>query len=283
MNDSFHIGLFVNPTRENARALQLAHATINLLKEKNLQYSLHIDPWPKTLDNFSQAWIIGGDGTINWFVNQYPDANIPLAVFSGGSGNDFHWMIYGESNVKEQLEKILQAIPVKVDAGICNGRIFMNGVGIGFDGAIVHDLLGKKKLAGKASYLLSILKHIVSYREKECSIQLSAESIQQPCFMISVANARRYGGGFMVAPRASLADGLLDINIVGRIPPLKRIKYLPVMEKGEHLELPFIQYRHADHVIIQAHEKLHAHIDGEYIYEERFDISILPGRFSFLY
>jgi diacylglycerol kinase (ATP) len=76
---------------------------------------------------------------------------------------------------------------------------------------------------------------------------------------------------------------LLDINIVGRIPPLKRIKYLPVMEKGEHLELPFIQYRNADSVIIQAKEKLHAHIDGEYIYEERFDIRILPGRFSFLY
>lgn len=263
--------------------MQLANTIIHLLEEKNVQYSLHIKSWPPHLDDFTQAWIIGGDGTINWFVNQYPDAGIPLALFGGGSGNDFHWMLYGETGVKEQVEKIMSATPMKLDAGLCNGRLFMNGVGIGFDGAIVHDLLGKKKLAGKASYLLSILKHIVSYREKECSIQLPGEIIQQPCFMISIANARRYGGGFMVAPKASLTDALLDINIVGKIPPLKRIKYLPVMEKGEHLELPFIQYRNADSIIIQANEKLHAHIDGEYIYEEKFDIRILPGRFSFLY
>ena len=159
----------------------------------------------------------------------------------------------------------------------------MNGIGIGFDGAIVYDLLGKKKLAGKASYLLSILKNILGYHEKSCVLELPGEIIKEDCFMISVANASRYGGGFHVAPNAVINDGLLDINIIGKISPVKRMKYLPVIEKGEHLDLPFNQYRQIQKVIIQSSAKLHAHIDGEYFQTDYFDIDILPKRFSFLY
>jgi len=192
-------------------------------------------------------------------------------------------MLYGDQTPEQQVEYVLQSQPRLVDAGLCNEILFLNGVGIGFDGAIVHDLLGKKKLAGKASYLLSILKHIIGYHEKSCELQMPDETIKQDCFMISVANGKRYGGGFYVAPNALLNDSLLDINIIGRISPLKRIKYLPVIEKGEHLNLDFVIYRKTTKIIIRSSTKLHAHIDGEYLQTDYFDIEILPKRFSFIY
>ena len=101
--------------------------------------------------------------------------------------------------------------------------------------------------------------------------------------MISVANAKRYGGGFCVAPRALLDDSLLDINIVGRISPLSRMKYLPMIEKGAHIGLPFIQYHQLKKVTVSSTSALHCHIDGEYDFNDRFEIEILPERFSFLY
>jgi diacylglycerol kinase (ATP) len=101
--------------------------------------------------------------------------------------------------------------------------------------------------------------------------------------MISVANARRYGGGFHVAPVALLDDGLLDISIVGKISPLKRLRYLPVIEKGRHLDLPFIRYQHSEKIRIRTSIEIHAHADGEYFSSKDFQIEILPGRFSFLY
>jgi diacylglycerol kinase (ATP) len=226
---------------------------------------------------------VGGDGTVNWFINQYPSIQLPLAVFSGGSGNDFQWMLYGDKTIEQQVDQVLQGVPQLVDAGVCNEKLFLNGVGIGFDGAIVYDLLGKKKLAGKASYLLAILKRIVSYQEKSCVLQMAEETIRQDCFMISVANCKRYGGGFQVAPNAVVNDGLLDINIVGRISPIKRMKYLPVIEKGEHLHLEFITYRQVDKITIESPVKLHAHLDGEYLSANYFDIEVLPKRFSFIY
>lgn len=260
----------------------IAYAVAAILKEKGINYSVFTS-WPWKLEEFTEIWIMGGDGTLNFFINQFPDVQLPLAVFPGGSGNDFHWMIYRDISVAQQVDLVLNGTPKLVDAGICNGRLFLNGVGIGFDGAIVRDLWGKKKLAGKASYLLSVLKHIVGYSEKPCSMEMTAETIKENCFMISVANSERYGGDFHVAPKASVTDGLLDINVIGIISPLKRMKYLPVVEKGEHLDLPFIKYRQDITIKITSVVKLHAHIDGEYVYTNTFDIQILPKRFSFIY
>lgn len=278
-----NIALVCNPTRENEKATRVANDIGILLSGIDIRHKFFTGEWPREFAGFSEVWIVGGDGTANWFINRYPDIELPLAVFCGGSGNDFHWMLYGERTTEQQVEDVLDASPQQVDAGACNGRLFLNGVGIGFDGAIVHDLLGKKKLAGKASYLLSILKQIVGYHEKPCTLQMPSETITQDCFMISVANGKRYGGGFQVAPKALLTDGLFDINIVGRISSFKRMKYLPVIEKGEHLDLPFVQYRHANQITISSPIRLHAHMDGEYFQENVFEIQMLPKRFSFLY
>jgi diacylglycerol kinase (ATP) len=282
-DSSKHIALVCNPTNENQKAVQITSGIEVLLSGMDIPHKVFIETWPETFDGFTEVWIIGGDGTINWFINQYPAIQIPMAAFSGGSGNDFQWMLFGDKTIEQQVDQVLQGSPQLVDAGVCNERLFLNGVGIGFDGAVVHDLLGKKKLAGKASYLLSILKRIIAYQEKPCILQLPSENIEQDCFMISIANGKRYAGGFYVAPSAVMTDGLLDVNIIGKISPLKRMKYMPVIEKGEHLNLDFVKYRQTNRIVIESSTKLHAHVDGEYLYDDRFEIEVLPKRFSFIY
>jgi diacylglycerol kinase (ATP) len=278
-----HIALVCNPTPQNKKALRVADSISVLLAGMDIRHSIFSHVWPQAWDTITEVWIIGGDGTVNHFINQYSAIQLPLAVFAGGTGNDFHWMLYGEIDMEQQVEKILDADPKFIDAGVCNGKLFLNGIGIGFDGAIVHDLQGKKKSAGKTSYLLSILKNVLWWREKHCTIELHDQEIEQDCFMISVANAKRYGGGFHVAPKATIDDGLLDVSIIGRIPPIKRIKYLPIVEKGKHLDQPFVRYEHVDKIKIISRVKIHAHMDGEYLHDEVFDIEVLPKRFSFLF
>lgn len=275
------IALVCNPTDENKKALRIADTIALTLKAKGVPYALFTTYWPQVLDDFTEVWISGGDGTLNHFINKHPNTTLPLTVFEAGSGNDFHWMLYGDISVEEQVERVLQGRTQLVDAGVCNGQLFLNGVGIGFDGAIVKDLLGKKKLAGKAAYLLSILKNIIGYKEEYCELKLQDRFVAQDCFMISVANGRRYGGSFMVAPKAVLQDGLLDISVIGKIAPINRMKYLPVMERGEHLELPFVQYYQSGIVVVESKKELPAHIDGEYIQARRYEIEVLPNKFAF--
>lgn len=283
MNFKKHIALICNPTQENEKALRITQNIETLLSGMDIPHQTFIERWPEAFEEFTEVWIIGGDGTANWFINQYPTMPLPMAIFPGGSGNDFQWMLYKEKSTEQQVDQVLQSLPQLVDAGICNGQYFFNGVGIGFDGAIVHDLLGKKKLSGKASYLLSVIKQVVGYCETTCTLEMPNEVIREDCFMISVANGKRYGGGFCVAPKASIDDGLLDINIVGKISSWGRMRYLPIIEKGEHLQLDFVQYRQTNKIKIQSPIKLHAHLDGEYLYTDRFEIEVLPKQFSFLY
>src|SRR5688572_18653085 len=165
-----HIAIVCNPTRENQKSLRIADNISVLLSGIDVRHSVFTTYWPQVWDGITEVWIVGGDGTMNFFINHYPGIQLPLSIFPGGSGNDFHFMLYGDVSIEHQVELILDGSPQFVDAGNCNGKLFLNGVGIGFDGAIVKDLLGKKKLAGKASYLLSILKNILSFNEKPCDI-----------------------------------------------------------------------------------------------------------------
>lgn len=278
-----NVALFVNPTPDGvSKALSMADRIVSCLTRKDIPFALFSTQWPTDLKGFTEIWIVGGDGTLNYFLNHYTSNDLPLVIFPGGSGNDFHWALYGDIQVEDQVERVLQGRVQKVDAGICNGLWFINGVGIGFDGAIIHDMLGKSKIAGKASYLLAVLKNIVSYTEKSCMTVMDSAIISQECMMISVANGRRYGGGFYITPKALLTDGLLDVNIVGRVPPLRRIKYLPILERGEHLDLPFIQYYTSRKVSISSHYTLHAHLDGEYLASNSFEIELVPNKIAFV-
>ncbi|HYH16207.1 MAG TPA: YegS/Rv2252/BmrU family lipid kinase [Flavisolibacter sp.] len=278
-----NIALLCNPTPESAgKVLPMADRIINHLKRKDVSFTVFNTQWPIAYNDFTELWIVGGDGTLNYFLNHFTENELPLAVFPGGSGNDYHWALYGDIEVEDQIEKVLKGQIKRVDAGLCNGLWFINGVGIGFDGAIIHDMIGKSKLAGKASYLLSVLKNIVSYTEKSSVIVMDSAIVSQECMMISVANGNRYGGGFYVTPQAVIDDGLLDINILGRIAPLRRIKYMPILERGEHLDLPFVQYHTSKKVSISSQHVLHAHLDGEYLASNTFEIEILPNRIAFV-
>ena len=276
-----NIALLINPLHQTA--LHAGNKISKLLREKQAEHSIFTTHWPTEWVDFTEAWIVGGDGTLNYFINHYPQFELPMAIFKGGTGNDFHWMLYGELTMADQVEKVLSTTPKPVDAGYCNNHLFLNGVGIGFDGKVVQDLLGKNKWNGKLSYYKVVLKNILFFNEFLCTISNETFNWGKKCFMISVANGRRYGGGFTVNPEGLINDHLLDINIIGNISPLLRVLLMSKLEKGTHTKLPMITYLKTGSIHIKAGRILPAHADGEYFDASEFVIECLPARFSFLY
>ncbi|MEO6541750.1 MAG: diacylglycerol kinase family protein [Ferruginibacter sp.] len=277
------IAIVTNTLAGSGKAIKLATKIQNILNDKKIACRVITEKeWDDRIYDFNQAWIVGGDGTINYFVNQYHDIKIPLCIFNGGTGNDFYALLYGKTTVEEQIALILRSSPKPIDAGICNSRYFLNGVGIGFDGAVAKGLQGVNKWGGKTSFMISILKHIFFYKEQHYSI-VSAEKILEGKFMmISVANGTRYGGGFFVTPLAKPGDGLFDVNLVKSLSPFKRLKYLPVIEKGKHLELPFIDYYNTRKITIKSNRPIQSHLDGEYLESHELIIEMLPAHFNFI-
>jgi diacylglycerol kinase (ATP) len=254
---------------------------IGLINESGFSFTVFTDTLPPTLDGFTDLIILGGDGTLNYVINFFKQITIPIGYIPCGTGNDFGYLIHGKKDLNTYLHNALFAPATPVDAGMCNNQLFLNGVGIGFDGWVVRRLLAKRFFTGKAAYFSTVISLLFFYREQLVDITIDEKSFTQKLFMFSAANGKTYGGGFKVAPLADVQDGKLECISIRDIPLLKRLRYLPVIEKGAHLKLPFIRYKQACSITLESLTPLEAHLDGEYMQANRFEIKILPKQFVF--
>jgi len=281
---SQNIAIVCNELAGVGRAVTLAQKILAELSKKQIPHSFFKENWPADFNGFTDVWIVGGDGTLNYFVNHYPGIKLPLVIFNGGTGNDFHWILYGKKSFEEQLQLALSAEPKPIDLGRCNERFFINGVGVGFEGEVARSLTGKKKKAGKASFMAMILRKIFSYRSKVYRVIADDKPFAPGKYlMVDVSNGSRAGGGFHIAPKARADDGLFDVVLIDALHPLKRLRWLPVIEKGKHAGLSFIHISKAKKIIIESDSMIQSHLDGEYYSANKLEIEILPGKLLFKY
>lgn len=278
MNEPRNIAIICNPKSGKGKPLQLLPLFENFITQHQFNYQSFTGNLPNNLNNFTDLVIMGGDGTINYTLNHFKHINIPVGMISCGTGNDIATLLLGNTSTEQQFETALFGAIQKVDAGMCNHKLFINGVGIGFDGWVVKRLLAKNLLRGKAAYYSTVISLLLFYNETKVSINIDGEQNETNLFMLSAANGKTYGGGFKIAPLAEVNDGLLEIIVVDKLPVLKRLKYLPVIENGKHLNkpLPFLTYKTGKKITVQSTQKLKAHLDGEYMEANHFEIDVLP-------
>ncbi|MEO5985305.1 MAG: diacylglycerol kinase family protein, partial [Ferruginibacter sp.] len=273
-----HIAILVNPFSGKGRAIKVNNIITNKLLLQAVSFQSFSTEWPEFLHEFSEVWLIGGDGTINFFLNKYKENSLPLVFFKGGTGNDLAWKLFGDINIDEQLKIALTGKVKKIDAVMCNNQVFVNSSGIGFDGEVLKSIGTIRWLGGHLGYLAIVLRKIFLYNECTFKIQTDYDTFHGKYLLVIVNNSSRTGGGFLVTPEASVKDGLLDMVLCKPLSILKRLRYLPLIEKGKHLKLPFIIYRKITNAVIETDKEVYAQIDGELIKANVFDIKILKMR-----
>lgn len=275
MTAAVHIAVLINPVSGAGKSVIAGEELKKELAERKIHFTFFAGDWPQELSAFSEAWIAGGDGTVNYFINQYRHALIPFAVFKGGTGNDFAWKLYGDIPLKKQVALVLAAQVKKIDAAQCNGKLYVNSLGIGFDGEVLQGMNTVRRLGGHLGYLFIVLKKIFSFKEYSFRITTAAETFHEKFLLVIINNSSRTGGGFMVSPKASLTDGLLDLVLCKKLPVLKRLRYLPAIEKGKHVQLSFIHYAHEQSVTVVCEREVYAQLDGDLIAAKEFEIAVL--------
>lgn len=277
------IGIFVHPAAGKGKALEVAAIIEQELIYQKFLFITYRDDWPDTIELNKEAWIVGGDGTLNYFLNKYKSIPIPLVIFKGGTGNDFAWQLYGEMNTKQMVQHVLLAKPKPVDAGFCNDKIFVNSVGIGFDGEVLRSMSAIRRMGGHLGYLWIVIKKIFSFKEFEFNITGEDFKIKAKFLLVNIANAPRTGGGFLISPQAIINDGKLNLVLCKSLSIIKRLRFLPVIEKGKHLKLSFISHQQINALSVSCNATVFAQLDGELIQDAVFDIKILPAYFLFKY
>jgi len=276
-----HFALFVNVQAGKGKPLKVLPSVEQSLDQAGYTYEVITSNFPATLQSFTDIVIIGGDGTINYIINHYPEISVPIGIVPAGSGNDLAFTLFPKANLSEQIENALHGEVRMIDAGLCNGRIFLNCLGIGFDGEVAREITSVKWLSGRLKYYWVVIKKILSYRSRMLEINWPGGFKNGRRFMVTAANGYRSGGGFKIAPEADLQDGLLELVIIDPLPVWKRFLYLPSIEKGTHLGLPFVENYKVMKLFITSKESIAGHLDGELIEGNSFEISVMRRRYQF--
>lgn len=228
-------------------------------------------------ESFTDIVIVGGDGTINESINGL-ERDIPVSIIPAGTGDDFIKMVDLGPSEPDRFKTALNGTIRSIDIGVCNERKFINGVGIGFDGQIVEDMIEKRVplLKGHAAYYYHVLRILGGYREKHFSYHFNDVDYSKDLILLTIGNGSTFGGGFKLMPDARIDDGLLDICEIGKLPPLKRFLNIHRLSKGTHGVLPRVNFYKAGEVKVDKNNALFAHIDGEQLGNPPFLIRVLP-------
>ena len=280
-----------NPTSGGGKRNQsIVREACSFLEAKSIDFELFITDPAKNAqtvikehlnESFSDLMIIGGDGTINESINGMR-RDIPVSIIPAGTGNDFVKMLDMPKSLDAQLERAVSTKSRNVDIGICNGRKFINGVGIGFDGQIVEDMNEKKVpfLKGHAKYYYHVLSILATYKEKPFDYSLDGSHHQSHLILMTIGNGSTFGGGFKLMPSARIDDGLLEVCTIGKISGLMRFLNIHKLSNGSHGSMKSVSFFQAKEVEVMESSLLFAHLDGERIGRPPFKIGILPGQLT---
>lgn len=277
--------IVANPTSGKRKANEILEKLASALSAKEISHEAHLttrqlNAWKiveRSLDaSFTDMIVLGGDGTLNEAVNGLK-LNIPVGIIAAGTGNDYVKVLDIGSTLDEQIETAISGQPKPVDLGSCNGRKFLNGVGVGFDGQIVADMMQQKTwLQGAAKYYYHVLKILASYRAKPFSFATGEDFRQKDLILLCIAKGSTFGGSFMLTPHAKLDSGRLHVCEIGDLKPLRRFLNIRKLETGRHDKLEVVKLYDAKTLRIEENPLLHAHIDGECFGKPPFEFEVLP-------
>jgi len=241
---------------------------------------------------------VGGDGTANEVLNglmlarQAGEGSAAMGVLCVGRGNDFAFAAGVPHDLATGCRVLAQGYRRVIDIGrvegglFPQGRYFGNGVGIGFDAVVGFEAQKMKRLHGFLGYLIAALKTIfLYYRAPLVRIEYNEQTIEQPSLMISIMNGRRMGGGFMMAPQASMDDSLFDLCIASQVSRVRIFALIPRFMKGTQATHPSIKTGQTQRIVVTAVEGvLPAHADGETLCTQgqKLKMELLPRQIEIL-
>jgi len=228
----------------------------------------------------------GGDGTINEIANGIllSGKDAELGILPSGTGGDFRRSIRMPDEPREAARALKGGKTRSIDVGKVtfqdfNGkqvsRYFLNISSFGLAASIIQrvktstslDWLPVDLVRGPASFALSTLQEVLGLDTTSVRVKIDGgEERSLTTVNFCVANARYFGGGMMIAPKAKLTDGRLDVVNIGDMKSAKIILNVYTLYRGTHLSLPEVKATRAKRIEarpLHPNHEIMIEVDGE--------------------
>jgi diacylglycerol kinase (ATP) len=225
---------------------------------------------------------VGGDGTITHVANGIIGTGATLGIIPSGTGNDLCRTLGIGTSAEGALEVLATGNTCAIDVGkwtTDEGEgYFLNIAGMGFDAAVADRInRGFRHLHGTSAYLAAVVTTLVRFKARTLTVTVDGKSIQERIMLAAIANAKCYGGGMLVAPMASVTDGMLDVVLVRKLGRLAFLTAFPRVFKGSHISHPAVLHLEGKRIRLEPEDREPFLIDGELTPCRWAEIEVLPG------
>ncbi len=240
---------------------------------------------------------MGGDGTWSNVADRVVASgrtDVALGILPSGTGNDFGRNLgFRPRDPAEAVRILAEGHQRTVDVGRVEtpsasehepgsfeSRHFVNLVGFGFDIAVIDAASRARFLRGELLYKLTALQQLFRFPGIQLGVQDDSGTARDGRhLMLTVSNGRYFGGGFPIAPSATVDDGMLHACMIADAPPMTRLRLFNMAEKGRHPASNRVTLLHEPHFRLTFDAPPRFEMDGDVrqAAEDTLDVSLLPG------
>jgi diacylglycerol kinase (ATP) len=210
-------------------------------------------------------FVWGGDGTVNEVASALAYSDVVLAIMPAGSGNGLARELGIPRDPAGAVGASLTGHARLIDAGELGGHLFFNVAGYGLDARVAHlfSAPGAGRRRGLRQYLRLAARELLAYEPYDCTVSADGVATETRALIVAIANARQYGNGALVAPRARLDDGRLDLVVIRDRSPWVALAQAPLLFAGQLARVPGVTMTRVIDLEIRAKGSMLYHVDGE--------------------
>lgn len=185
--------------------------------------------------------VVGGDGSVNLVANAllaHQGLDPVLGVLPAGTGCDLLRTFGIPQSLEAAARHLATDTTYPIDAVTLDGtwgtRYFVNVAQVGVGAAAAKTATRLRRGMGSARYPMAFMARLPRFPVANVTVVTERRTYESRALAVIVANAQFFAGGWNVAPKATLIDGVVDIQVIDtakrRAPAL-----VPKIVKGTHL------------------------------------------------
>ena len=156
---------------------------------------------------------VGGDGTVSEVAQGIAGTRKALGIIPCGSGDGLALHLGISRNPRKAIRQLNRSDISVMDFGTVDGRPFFCTTGVGMDAQVAWEF-ARCGQRGFRTYIRKTLEVWRQYRPVPYLLEADGQKMSIKAMFITVANVNQWGNDAVIAPEASVTDGMLDVVIL---------------------------------------------------------------------